>query len=329
MDAARTTRREQAARELPLLHSEWRAGERRRAGRSRVSRDFPFHCAAERGAGTSDFTSRSKESIVNATRMDLITNIGIQLFTYDKSRSALSLFSALAEFSDESDKMKVVWKNHDGSKATRTVGRLVSDESAWVRLNDCYIQSPTKHLCVSLKHLGIREITVHVNFSPDCHVWAHSSKPTPSRRPGIRAVLSGVCNLERVTAYNKPEIVPSVLEITLRCKSRPIPEVLNPCRELLCRAWSRVACSDTFGTLDFGGEWLFFPTSGFNPNANTVEVFSSSVSAILTRRQWHRWRERHNVSCEPREDAGSVGGSITLVHSLEPRKSWVQQSRGE
>jgi hypothetical protein len=253
-------------------------------------------------------------------RMNLITNIGIQFFTYDPSPRAIRLLHALSEFATDSNKLKAVWQEHDGHRTTRTIGALLQDENNTIRLNDCYIQSFTKHLSPELIASGVHEATAHLNISPDCEVWAHSSEPTSSGQPGIRRVLSGVRNLERCAGYHKPEIIPSVVQLTLRSSPRIVHEVLELYQRIVTGAWARISCAETLGTLDCGGEWLFFPTSGLNPNVKPIEVFLSSAGGELTRSDWPRWRADHNVSLEPRHAGSADALPQWDIHSLEPRK---------
>lgn len=251
--------------------------------------------------------------------MSLVTNIGIQFFTYDSSPRAICLLQALSEFATDSDKLKAAWQEHDGRRTTRSLASLLQSEGAKIRLNECYIQSFTKNLSPSMIASGIHDATAHLHISPDCEVWAHSSRPTLSDQPSIRRILRSIRNVEHCVGSHKPEIVPSVLQLTFRSRPRTVPQLLEMYQQVVSRAWSRIAAIETLGTVDCGGEWLFFPTSGFNPAITPIEVFLSAAGGKIQRSDWLHWRTSHNVSLEPRP--GASGGSPPQwnIHSLEPR----------
>ena len=199
----------------------------------------------------------------------------MQLFTYDKGWNAVNLLRALEAIFEDAGKLRVVWTEHDATRRTCTVLKILSARLNGIRFNDCYVQSPVKRLSPALKAIEVFEVIVHLNLSPDCCVWAQSADQMLDGKTPVRKVISGVLSLERSAKYRKPEVMASALEITLMCNSNNLTKLITIVCDLITTIWSRIECSDKFGTVDVGGEWLFFPRTGYNPNLSKLFAYYS------------------------------------------------------
>lgn len=269
-------------------------------------------------------------------------NVTVQLFTYDQTSKALTLLKALA-FIAHDVKLKAVWTDHAGTRRRASISSLSEsreektlkntirpslhrrvttatrpkqlEPADTITLNECYVANLGKSLAPGLTAAGFCDGLAHFNISPDCSCWAHSAGTKPNHELQKRSIISSVVNLERCAEYRKPAILPTVMQVTLRYEGEAA--ALVPCiREVATRMWLNVHSVVAFGAIDFGGEWLFFPNSGYNPNVSEVDVFSNSAGGKITEAGWDRWKTRHNLSLEP--SPGIAEQPLIYEHSLEP-----------
>lgn len=232
------------------------------------------------------------------------------------------LLNSLAELVEEPGSLKIVWTEHDGRKRTmrldaflKAVGaveegtanrlrttvdrqfREMHPESFELKLNDCYVASLGKFLRSKNQ---IHDATAHLSLSPNSMLWACSLRngSPDSRKPVKRQVISRVVNLERCLSYHKGSVVPTVLELTLSVAPISSEEAVELGCAMATRMWSKVACSPKLGLIDIGHKWLFFPSTGYNPNNLSVAVFDPSAGGLLPLAEWKNWQRKHNVSIE-------------------------------
>lgn len=237
-------------------------------------------------------------------------NIAVQLFVFEPTRRAVLILNGLAMLLKDFPKAKIVWTEHDGNRRTATIKNILNGED---RLNEAYIQTPLREIHDDLVGLGVQEAIVHLSISPTSEIWDPSSVLAPSGKPSIRRVISYVQSLERASAFRKPEPMPTVLEITLKCAQGDSQAILEAVCQYVEQTWPEIDCAEKFATVDFGEEWLFFPKSGYNPNVSDIHVYYSTE----VRKGWNEWRERHNVSFS------ATGKDQTkpqkTIHSLLPQ----------
>ena len=130
--------------------------------------------------------------------------------------------------------------------------------------------------------------------------------------------------LERAAVIRKPKIMPSVLKITLRCAPCSIENMVKPICDIVKSSWPRIGCAEKYGTVDFGGDWLFFPANGYNPNVSGINAYEDYVEAQAG---WPKWRERHNVTFESEDNRKHDAPPRMIIHSLEPKRpAWPGSS---
>src|SRR6266542_5429551 len=129
--------------------------------------------------------------------METPSNIGIQLFTYDQTCKALQLLHALKVIVPDAARLRIAWRDHDGTRKTIAMEKLISDKQSeskrtaatrmrgtvlksltqtrharasdllpiendsGTRLNDCYIQIPATALRQELRAIKVMGLTVH------------------------------------------------------------------------------------------------------------------------------------------------------------------------
>jgi hypothetical protein len=252
-----------------------------------------------------------------------VSNIGIQLFTYDASRRCLQVLRLLEPFITDFEKARATWLDHDGSRKSAPVARFFSAPSCESRLflNECQIQIPKGRYRTVLGEIAVQKLKVHLSVSPNSEVWLKSADTIASGRPVVRKVISGVVSLEKAALYRSPDPMPSSLEMTLYCAPTDVCNLLETLCDTVKKVWSQIDCTDKFGTMDFGGEWLFFPTSGYNPNVSNIYAYYCNDA----RTDWPRWRELHNVSFESITELDSGTMPQALIHSFSAREPvWPQ-----
>lgn len=241
-------------------------------------------------------------------------NVAIQLFSFDLTRKALNQISFLEAILKDSRRARFVWFEHDGQKRTASVESIL--ENTAIRLNECYAQVSVRQVKAELVALGLKEITIHLSISPNGAIWDATTQLTPSGKPTVRKFVSYAQSLERAAAFRKKDLMPTVLEITLGFASDDVETLAKDIFDLIERSWSRIGCAYRFGTVDLGGEWLFFPKSGYNPNIADIHVFYSPEAYS----SWQTWREMHNISFSCENPSESNGMPKGIIHILELRQ---------
>lgn len=240
-------------------------------------------------------------------------NVAIQLFTFDQTRKALELLHGLSVVINGAQNAKVIWSEHDGASRKVAVESVLAASAKDLQLNEAYVQVPVRKISEKLAGVRPRALTIHLSVSPDCELWARSTKPAPPGRPGVRRVLGYVQSLEKAAAFRKVKPMPTVLEITVVCEENRIDLLLKTFAEVVRETWPLMGCAGKFVTLDCGEDWLFFPKSGYNPNISDIHVYFSSEA----RSAWPTWRGRHNASFA--QEAADPAAPAMIVHSFAPR----------
>ena len=243
-------------------------------------------------------------------------NVALQLFTFDQTRRSLELLRLLDSILVDSGKARFVWNEHNGSRKTIALDRLLIGGEEGPTFNEAYVQASPLNVRSELARIHTRELTVHLSISPHSCVWARSTDSLAGGKPGLKKMLSYIRSLERAARFREPELMPTVLEITFKCDSEDSSDLINGMCETVKRAWPQVNCVETFGTIDCGGEWLFFPKSGYNPNTANIHAFFS----VEARTAWPAWRLVHNASFASQIEARSP---LILLHSLDQRRQSV------
>lgn len=254
--------------------------------------------------------------------MNTITNIGIQLFTYECSSNILGLLHATKELLSEPLTQRYVWSDLDGSRKSAALHRILANPSNY-KFNEGYAQKAKLH--PELQAFGLNcDLLVHLNISPDSDAWHATNSQPASGKPVNRLLVRNLSSYEKCARNHKPEIMPTVLEITLTCK--PIrPELISkPMVDLLKRMWAHISELECYATADFGGWWLNFPHNMGNSSTYMIEIFNASHGKLITRRDWGEWRERHNISLETCADKSGIRYPNLVVHSNEPRLSLTE-----
>ncbi len=250
--------------------------------------------------------------------MKSVTNIGIQLFTYHKSWRVVSLLHAVEILLGNSGTTRLAWQDTDGARKSISLAKLLLSGDSATRFNACYARSSVPR--PELRRIGINGVMVHLSVSPDCSLWLLAATSPKSGKAPNRMIRKNLEIAERCAAFLKPEIVPSVLEITLSCHPNSAESLARPVCSLTSRLCASIDKCECFGAIDFGGDWLFFPTTGMNPNAKTIEVYNNSLGGELPRSKWSEWKLRHNATLESSKTRDERPNPLVTVHSLEPRR---------
>jgi len=245
---------------------------------------------------------------------DAVTNIGIQVFTFDATERALQLLRVLELFAIDAPSLRVVWQDRDGTNQRRPLKRVVSGQEPDLKLNECSIQIPARQFRSGLKGIGVLKTTAHLDISPDCQSWAHSTTRRTHGTPAIRRAFTWAAGLERSAAFRKPVVMPTVLAVTLVLAPGTIKSMVQPVCQMVNSTWLNIKCGQIFGAIDFGDEWLFFPNSGYNPNVSELFAFLGEEASIC----WPAWRQTHNISFE--KSASEEAPADLTVHSLHERR---------
>lgn len=268
-----------------------------------------------------------------------MTNIAFQFLTYDKTRSVVRLLHSLEAFTSEAQKLRLVWFDLKAKRKTAALGKILSSvESSPVAtaarslpiqtpnadpdhgptrvpmLNEGYVQLSPSNIHPELIKMGCKEVIAHLSVSPSSTIWLHSSTADMHREGSERRILRSVQTLEKCAAFRQPDEFPTVLEITLRCSQNLLEAVPRHAVALVERSWRRMGTLERCGDVDFGGEWLFFPKSGYNPNISALHEYYREGG----RDGWESSRNRHNITVVSLVGASSAP-AIT-VHSSEPRR---------
>jgi hypothetical protein len=253
----------------------------------------------------------------------MITNVGVQIFTFDQTDRALSLLRFLGVFVNDFSSLGLAWVDHAGTRRKASLRKLMQDASrlpneselprAPFCLNEGYIPVSKSLIRDELIKIGVEEEMVHLNISPSSRLWAQSLESIASGVPTVRRVLRNVQSVEKAAKFRGEDIMPTALEVTLKCCPSQLEGVADVVFHCVRSFESRLVEVECFGAIDFGDAQLFFPKSGYNPNVS--EIYAYDCPGL--RSQWQSWRKQHDASFESK---GATGISPSLVvHGLSPQ----------
>lgn len=230
-------------------------------------------------------------------------NVGIQLFTFDRTASALELLKILGCFADPS-RLNLRFETHEKQRKSISLEQLLSEPRETIKLNEGYVTFSENPPFEKTPHSSIKEGFAHLSISPSCSTWA-SPQPQPINASRLVKFAGSV---EKAAARRKHDPVPTALQITLITAHAKPKEALDEALALVLKGWSLPKCNGKFGVIDVGPEWLFFPKSGFNPNVTNLNVYFSVGIAM----RWAEMRALHNVSIS---ESNAADLPLVLFHS--------------
>jgi hypothetical protein len=241
-----------------------------------------------------------------------MVNVAIQFFSFERSRKVLELIRSVDPLVADLPRRKFMFQSLDGVRRSISVSKLIDSQENEVRFNEGYLQTPIDGIRNGAPLKGIQEIIVHLSVSPTCELWQRPSEVagTPA---ATHVIARNVASVERAAKNRFPRLMPTVLELTLKTNRADIPAVLKECSEIVGLAWPSVQCSDKTAVIDVGGEWLFFPKSGYNPNVSDLHLYF----LVDTFESWPEARTRHNVSFASDSDGEHA---VPTVHDTAPRR---------
>src|SRR5436190_16636167 len=113
-----------------------------------------------------------------------MTNVGVQLFSFERSSEVSLLFRGLEMFVEDVATMRMAWLGHRGERKSVSLKMFLNNNAGAAKLNRSSIQSPSRHLRSSWKELGFSELIVNLRVSPDCCLWAPLAAPLSSGNAG-------------------------------------------------------------------------------------------------------------------------------------------------
>lgn len=181
-----------------------------------------------------------------------------------------------------------------------------------LRFNAARMISRSRHVSASLNALGDIVIDVHIALTPASIFW----KRTEGERghdPAHRQHWSHAVSFEASAARLREGALPSALEVTIKAKAVGFEDLERIARTVMegCRP---VGEGLILAVADYGPNWLFFPTNGYNPNLGKLRghYFLRSPG------QWAYWRQMHNISYMVAGRDGAIDCEY-IIHSRAPR----------
>jgi hypothetical protein len=215
-----------------------------------------------------------------------MANVTAQLFSFSESVEVLRLFGLFLPVFKKSPLL--VFPDHLGRQKTVSIRNLLDERFEPISLNEGYLRGRF------FENGGIREIRdiiVHFSVSPKNALWA---SPQLHYRGNFQSapIVRYAQSLERAANLRRADPFPTVVEATFRSARLDVKEFLREVQDYCLKHWTSIQVPDKYAAIDVGGDWLFFPKSGFNPNASGLGIFFQP--GLLA--NWHHERERHNIS---------------------------------
>jgi hypothetical protein len=234
-------------------------------------------------------------------------NLTVQIFTFDRSVDALTLFRFLLPLFKVPREAKLAFGCHDGRRRTAAIDSV--SEGECIVLNEGYVRFGIENRMKHSRIIQRGDLTIHLSVSPSSILWASPALTTPDTQKVVRLSRS----IERAAAFRKEDPVPTVLELTFTAMEETGGRLIDRAIAFLAEGWPRVRCETKFALIDLGGEWLFFPKSGFNPNVTSLSAYYT----LNLFSDWQRVRKLHNASISDLN-----GTSLDVcVHSEHPHRS--------